>query len=81
MKKLLKIFSMIIGAVIILLFIAFSYLQISNPSVPPAEELSLDYSQDRIERGAYLANHVAVCMDCHSARDFSYFSGPPTPGT
>lgn len=81
MKKLLKIFSMIIGAIIILLLIAFSYLHMSYPSVPPAEELTIDYSQERIERGAYLANHVTVCMDCHSARDFSYFSGPPTPGT
>jgi hypothetical protein len=34
-----------------------------------------------VERGRYLANHVAVCMDCHSTRDWSYFSGPLTPGT
>lgn len=34
-----------------------------------------------IERGAYLANHVAVCMDCHAQRDWTHYSGPPTPGT
>ena len=35
----------------------------------------------KIERGNYLANHVANCLDCHSQRDFNYFSGPPKPGT
>jgi len=34
-----------------------------------------------IERGRYLANHVAVCMDCHSTRDWDAFSGPIVPGT
>ena len=34
-----------------------------------------------IERGDYLANHVAGCMDCHSKRDFSKYSGPVVPGT
>ncbi|MGB4974012.1 MAG: c-type cytochrome, partial [Cyclobacteriaceae bacterium] len=29
----------------------------------------------------YLANSVSVCMDCHSTRDWSKFSAPPTPGT
>jgi mono/diheme cytochrome c family protein len=34
-----------------------------------------------IERGKYLAWHVAGCMDCHSQRDFTKFSGPVIPGT
>ena len=34
-----------------------------------------------IERGKYLAHHVSLCMDCHSQRDFSQFSGPPKEGT
>ena len=34
-----------------------------------------------IERGDYLANNVAGCMDCHSKRDFSKYSGPVVPGT
>ncbi|MCC7401482.1 MAG: cytochrome C [Chitinophagaceae bacterium] len=34
-----------------------------------------------VARGDYLANHVAGCMDCHSKRDFSKFSGPAIPGT
>jgi len=34
-----------------------------------------------IERGNYLAHHVTLCMDCHSERDFTQFSGPPKQGT
>jgi mono/diheme cytochrome c family protein len=34
-----------------------------------------------IARGEYLTLHVAVCMHCHSMRDFSKFSGPDVPGT
>jgi mono/diheme cytochrome c family protein len=47
----------------------------------PVPEITLSSSPAEIERGRYLATHVAVCMDCHSARDWSYFSGPITPGT
>lgn len=36
---------------------------------------------ERVERGEYLATHVAVCMDCHSQRDWSRFSAPLVEGT
>src|SRR5690606_18891685 len=31
------------------------------------------------ERGKYLANSVALCVDCHSTRDWSRFAGPMLP--
>ncbi|HWR33688.1 MAG TPA: cytochrome c [Chitinophagaceae bacterium] len=34
-----------------------------------------------VERGNYLSNHVAVCIDCHSKRDITKFSMPVIPGT
>ncbi|MEB2775946.1 cytochrome C [Algoriphagus sp. D3-2-R+10] len=51
------------------------------PKVSPAPTLTIDPSPDRVARGAYLANHVTVCVDCHSERDFSVFSGPIKSGT
>lgn len=81
MNRILKIAAYFLGAVVILLAVAFAVLYISYPDVNPAPEISIEYTPDRIERGAYLANHVTVCMDCHSKRDFSLFSGPPSPGT
>lgn len=34
-----------------------------------------------IEHGKYLVTSVAGCLDCHSTRQFEYFSGPIKPGT
>jgi mono/diheme cytochrome c family protein len=34
-----------------------------------------------IAKGEYLTLHVAVCMHCHSQRDYSKFAGPVKPGT
>ena len=81
MKKIFKVFAYLLGAVVLLLVCGLAFLQLGFPKVDPSEELTIEYTPDRIERGAYLANHVAVCMDCHSKRDFSEFSGPPSPGT
>ncbi|MEQ8278992.1 MAG: cytochrome C [Deltaproteobacteria bacterium] len=36
---------------------------------------------DKLVRGEYLAHSVAICVDCHSDRDFSRFAGPPVRGT
>jgi mono/diheme cytochrome c family protein len=47
----------------------------SPPTVPIHVTAAL------IEQGRYLANHVAVCVDCHSTRDWDAFSGPIVPGT
>lgn len=52
-----------------------------TPDAGPAPDLRVEATPERIERGRYLANHVTVCLDCHSTRDWSYFSGPPVPGT
>ncbi len=42
---------------------------------------SVEATPERLARGRYLAEHVAVCADCHSERDWSTFSGPPIRGT
>ncbi|MEN2282449.1 c-type cytochrome [Algoriphagus sp. SE2] len=81
MKRFFKIIGYLFGMFLILLLGSLIYLQFAFPNVPEPEDLNVTYSQERIERGAYLANHVTVCMDCHSTRDFSLFSGPPAPGT
>jgi len=40
-----------------------------------------DSAQQRLKRGEYLVIHVAGCIDCHSTRDLTKFSGPVVPGT
>ncbi len=81
MKKALKISGFILLFLVIVAGGLISYVKIALPNVGPANEVKINSTPDRIERGKYLANHVTVCMDCHSTRDWTKFSGPLTPGT
>jgi len=47
----------------------------------PVADITLPTSPGEIERGRYLANHVAVCMDCHSTRNWDFYAGPIVAGT
>lgn len=69
--------------VLILVFISAItgfYVRYFLPDIP-AKDLTVEASPERITRGAYLANHVLVCIDCHSRRDWTRYSGPIIPGT
>ncbi|HWA33709.1 MAG TPA: hypothetical protein VG737_06245, partial [Cyclobacteriaceae bacterium] len=79
--KVIKIIGYILATVAIIIAGILTYIKTALPDVGPATEIKIDVTPERIERGRYLANHVSVCMDCHSKRDFSKFSGPPTAGT
>lgn len=81
MKKTFKILGYIFGSLILLIIIGVAFVNFTFPKVKAAPELTVEKTPDRVARGAYLANHVTVCVDCHSARDFSLFSGPIKEGT
>jgi len=81
MKKLLKIIGVVIGFVIVVALVFFIYFNIKYPDVQPAPAVTVERTPERIERGRYLANSVTVCIDCHSTRDWSRFSGPIVKGT
>jgi len=84
MKKKKHLFWKILGAIVgivILVIIGFGiYLKTALPSIP-VEDITVAVTPERVERGAYLANHVMVCIDCHSGRDYTKFSGPILQGT
>lgn len=81
MKKVLKIVGYLLLVVAVALGGLLTYVKVALPNVGAAEDLKIEYTPERIERGRYLATHVTVCMDCHSARDWTKFSGPLTEGT
>jgi mono/diheme cytochrome c family protein len=81
MKKLLKYVGYLLAIVVVAIAGLLTYVKIALPDVGEAEDLKIDYTQERIERGRYLANTVTVCMDCHARRDWSKFAGPPREGT
>lgn len=81
MKKIFKVLGYLFAVIILLVLGGVAFVNFTFPKVSPAPELTIDKSSDRVARGEYLAHHVTVCVDCHSTRDFSLFSGPITPGT
>lgn len=66
----------IAGITVLLCFISFALPDVGDP-----EDVHVELSPERIERGRYLANSVASCIDCHSERDWNKFAGPLVEGT
>lgn len=75
-SKLSKIIFYFTGFLLCLLIIALIYVKTGLPNVGDAPAITLDTSKAVIQRGEYLANNVAVCMDCHSSRDWTKYAGP-----
>lgn len=78
MKKFLKY---LLITVVLVIASGLTYIKVALPNVGPAPEMKIERTPERIARGEYLANHVTVCIDCHSSRDWSKFSGPLVEGT
>lgn len=78
--KVLKVSGLLIGIIILLGSGGGLYVYYALPDVDDVPEIRVSRDSTGIAKGKYLANHVAVCMDCHSRRDWSLFSGPVLPG-
>jgi len=81
MKKPLKVTGIVVGSLLCIVLVLVAYISFFFPKVSPPSEITINATPEMVKRGEYLANHVSVCMDCHSKRDFTKFSGPITPGT
>lgn len=81
MKKFLKILGIVVLIVVVLIAAALIYFNATHPDVNPPENVTVKSTPERIAHGQYLAEHVAICLDCHSERDFSKFAGPLVPGS
>lgn len=71
----------ILAVLVIVIACALAYVKLVLPNVGKAENLKIEVTPEMLKRGEYLANHVCVCIDCHSKRDWSKFSGPIVSGT
>lgn len=81
MKKLIKVFGILLLVIILFAVGSITYLTQALPDIDVPEDLNVEPTDARVARGAYLANSVCVCMDCHSTRDWNTFSAPPVAGT
>ncbi|MEO8720076.1 MAG: cytochrome C [Ginsengibacter sp.] len=78
MKKILL--TILIVVIVVIAGVAI-YLKFGLPNVGDAPDLHVAITTERVQHGEYLANHVTLCMDCHSTRNWKKFSGPLEPGT
>lgn len=81
MKKLFRILGIFVLSLVIIIGGIIVYIKTQLPNVGAAPNLQVELTQERIEHGRYLANSVTVCMDCHSTRDWTKYSGPVIAGT
>lgn len=81
MNKVFKVIGIVVGVIILGMIGVMAYIKLALPNVGDAPTLTVNKTPERVARGEYLANHVTVCIDCHSTRDYTLFSGPITPGT
>jgi mono/diheme cytochrome c family protein len=78
--RLLKIAGFIALALLLAAIAAGTYTKTMLPYTGEPPKITIQSSPSRIERGKYLANHVTVCMDCHSTRAQDLFAGPLVSG-
>lgn len=76
-KGLLALLAVVFAFTVLLVL----YLTVLLPNAGAVPDLTVELTDEQVERGRYLANHVMLCMDCHAVRDFSRFTGPPMEGT
>lgn len=81
MKKVFRITLYVFGVIVLLIAGVLTYIKTALPNVGPPPEIKITATPALIEHGHYLANSVAVCMDCHSTRDWSKFAGPADTST
>jgi len=76
MKRFKKILLYAVIIIVLIIVSVVSYITLALPNVGDPENISIALTPQRIARGEYLANHVSLCTDCHSKRDWSKFAGP-----
>ncbi len=69
------------AAILFAVVAAIYFTACNNKKSEPKATSSEDSVKKVVERGEYLTLHVTLCMDCHSKRDFTKYSGPIIPGT
>jgi hypothetical protein len=76
MRKVLQF----VGALLLLVVAgALAWIYGVLPRQRPAPDFRVEATPAVLERGAYLVNHVLLCNDCHSERDWTLYSGPAKP--
>ena len=76
----MKIF-LVVMTICTALIVTSYFTACNNNKSEPKAVASDDSVKNVFEKGKYLANHVALCIHCHSQPDDTKYSGPIIPGT
>lgn len=77
LKRVLVGLAALLGIGVVVLVLKFYVL---SPKLRPAPDVKAPSTPEAIERGRYLAHHVAVCMGCHSQIEEAKPGEPIAPG-
>lgn len=76
MRRLIRWAGVAVAVVAVLVLAGVGYLMAAFPKVGAAPEVTAPRTAEAVARGRYLADHVTMCLDCHTPRDWSRFAGP-----
>lgn len=75
----MRIFKAVLAVLALLILGGVAYVYGFTPRQRPAPEFKVNVTPQVLERGRYLVQHVLLCNDCHSERDWTLYSGPAKP--
>ena len=81
MRRILKVLVALVVFVLVAAGAALGYLFLALPKADPPAAVKVAGTPEQVARGAYLANHVTVCLDCHSKHDTGRYANPVRPGS
>ena len=76
MRKIIRVTLIVLAILIVGVVGVIVFVKSALPNVGKPVDLRVQLTPARVQRGEYLAKHVAACMDCHSQRDWSLYAGP-----
>ena len=81
MKKLIRVLLVAAFGVVVLAGIAVAALTLRHPAQRPPSSERIEITPARLARGAYIVEHLADCLTCHSEFQADRYGIPVKPGT
>lgn len=76
MRRAIQFFLILALVIVLAAVVTVNYFM---PRQRPPSDIRIEITPEILARGTYLVEHVLLCNDCHSERDWTLFSGPPKP--
>jgi hypothetical protein len=74
-----KVFLFLLGLVVVIVLAVVITVIFFMPRQRPPADVRVEITPELLARGTYLVEHVLLCNDCHSERDWTLYSGPAKP--